>query len=195
MNSKYNFLPLDETGRLGEEDTRKYFSRLFLSIFTLELISFVLTNAFLIIAAMVIKSTHPSILENADIVTIIENGIYFLALYGISVPAFLSMSAILPTVRPQKAKMSLGKWLIGFCICLLMMTAGGYISSILVTAIDTITGSALTNPVDEMVDQTSLWVDILFVVILAPIFEELVFRKILCSKLLALGEGFAVVVS
>ena len=195
MNSKYNFLPLDETGRLGEEDTRKYFSRFFLSVFTFELLSFVLTYALVFAAAGIIKFTAPDLLENVDAIAVIENGIQFLAFYGITAPLFLTVAAALPTVRPEKVKMGVGKWLVGLCICLLLMTAGGYISSILVTAIDTITGSALTNPVDEMLDQTSLWVDILFVVILAPILEELFFRKLLCDKLLALGEGVAVVVA
>ena len=195
MNSKYNFLPQSETGRLNEEDTRKYFSRFFISVFAFELISFVMTYALSLVASIVIKSTNPSLIENADIITVIEDSIHFLSLYGISIPAFFALSSILPTVRPQKEKMSFGKWLIGFCICLLMMTAGGYISSILVSVVDVFTEGTLTNPVDEMVGQTSLWVDILFVVILAPILEELMFRKILCSKLLALGEGFAVVVS
>lgn len=193
--TKYSFLPQAETGRLGEEDTRKYFSRFFLSVFTFELISFVLTYALVFAAAGIIKFTAPDLLENVDAIAVIENGIQFLAFYGIAAPLFLTVAAALPTVRPEKVKMGAGKWLVGLCICLLLMTAGGYISNILVTFIDMISGGTLVNPVETMLDQTSLWVDILFVVILAPILEELFFRKLLCDKLLALGEGVAVVVA
>lgn len=193
--TKYSFLPQAETGRLGEEDTRKYFSRFFLSVFTFELISFVLTYALVFVAAGIIKFTAPDLLENVDAIAVIENGIQFLAFYGIAAPLFLTVAAALPTVRPEKVKMGVGKWLVGLCICLLLMTAGGYISNILVTFIDMISGGTLVNPVETMLDQTSLWVDILFVVILAPILEELFFRKLLCDKLLALGEGVAVVVA
>ena len=192
---KYSFLPQAETGRLGEEDTRKYFSRFFLSVFTFELLSFVLTYALVFVAAGIIKFTAPDLLENADAIAVIESGIQFLAFYGIAAPLFLTVAAALPTVRPEKVKMGVGKWLVGLCICLLLMTAGGYISNILVTFIDMISGGTLVNPVETMLDQTSLWVDILFVVILAPILEELFFRKLLCDKLLALGEGVAVVVA
>jgi membrane protease YdiL (CAAX protease family) len=76
------------------------------------------------------------------------------------------------------------------------MNVGGYISSILVSVIDMLVGGGvLTNPVETMIEDTSLWLDILFVVIVFPILEELLFRKIICEKLLALGEGVAVVVS
>ena len=193
--TKYSFLPQAETGRLGEEDTRKYFSRFFLSVFTFELLSFVLTYALVFTVAGIIKFTAPELLENVDAIAVIENGIQFLAFYGIAAPLFLTVAAALPTVRPEKVKMGVGKWLVGLCICLLLMTAGGYISNILVTFIDMILGGTLVNPVETMLDQTSLWVDILFVVILAPILEELFFRKLLCDKLLALGEGVAVVVA
>lgn len=193
--TKYSFLPQAETGRLGEEDTRKYFSRFFLSVFTFEIISFVLTYALIFAVAGRIKYTAPELLENVDAIAVIENGIQFLAFYGIAAPLFLTVAAALPTVRPEKVKMGVGKWLVGLCICLLLMTAGGYISNILVTFIDMISGGTLVNPVETMLDQTSLWVDILFVVILAPILEELFFRKLLCDKLLALGEGVAVVVA
>lgn len=193
--TKYSFLPQAETGRLGEEDTRKYFSRFFLSVFTFELLSFVLTYALIFTVAGIIKFTAPDLLENVDAIAVIENGIQFLAFYGIAAPLFLTVAAALPTVRPEKVKMGVGKWLVGLCICLLLMTAGGYISNILVTFIDMISGGTLVNPVETMLEQTSLWVDILFVVILAPILEELFFRKLLCDKLLALGEGVAVVVA
>lgn len=193
---KYSFLPQAETGRLSEEDTRKYFSQFFLSMFTLELISFGLTYVLVFVAAIIINSIAPSLLENADIVSIVENGLQLLALYGISVPAFFAVSASLPSVRPQKIKMGFGKWLVGLCICLLLMNVGGYISSILVSVIDMLVGGGvLTNPVETMIEDTSLWLDILFVVIVFPILEELLFRKIICEKLLALGEGVAVVVS
>lgn len=195
MNKKYTFLPQASTGRLSEEDTRKYFSRFFLSVFALELLSFLLTYALIFVAAMVIDSAFPSLLENTDVITLIENGIQFIALYGISIPAFFAVSSILPTVRPQKEKMGAGKWLIGLCICLLLMTAGGYISNIFVSFVNALTGGTLINPVETMIDKTSVWVDILLMVILAPILEELLFRRVLCNKLLALGEGFAVVVS
>ena len=193
-NTKYSFLPQNDTGRLSVEDTRKYFSRFFLSVFTFELVSFVLTYGLIFVAAAVIHATAPSLVDNADFVSLLENGVQFLALYGISIPAFFAVSSVLPTVRPDKVKMGFGKWLVGLCICMLLMTAGGYASNILVTIIDMISGGALTNPVEDMISETSLWVDILVIVILAPILEELLFRKILCNKLLALGEGVAVVV-
>jgi membrane protease YdiL (CAAX protease family) len=196
MNPKYNFFPNAETGRLNEEDTRKYFSRFCISVFVMELVSFVLTYAFVFAAEEVLNYAYPAFLDDANFTTVLENLIHILSLYCIAMPIFWSIASPLPTVRPQKVKLGLGKWLGGLCICLLLMTAGGYIASVLITLIEMIPGgSSLTNPVDTMLADTSLWVDVLFVVILAPIFEELLFRKFLCNKLLALGEGYAVLLS
>ena len=87
-NTKYSFLPQDDTGRLSVEDTRKYFSRFFLSVFTFELVSFALTYGLIFVAAGIIHATAPSLVDNADFVALLENGVQFLSLYGISIPAF-----------------------------------------------------------------------------------------------------------
>ena len=92
-NTKYSFLPQDDTGRLSVDDTRKYFSRFFLSVFTFELVSFVLTYGIIFIAAAVIHATAPSLVDNADFVSLLESGVQFISLYGISIPAFFAVSS------------------------------------------------------------------------------------------------------
>ena len=52
-----------------------------------------------------------------------------------------------------------------------------------------------TNPVETMTSNTPWWVNLIFIAILAPILEEIVFRKLICRRLLPLGEGYAIILS
>jgi len=49
--------------------------------------------------------------------------------------------------------------------------------------------------VANMVEMSDIWTTVIFTVIIAPILEEIVFRKIVCDRLLPLGEGYAIFVS
>lgn len=97
--------------------------------------------------------------------------------------------------KREKGKMSVGEILLYFVMGYGVMVVGNIIGLLLTRALSTIKGGAVTNGLVTAATNGNLIFTILYVVILAPVFEEYLFRKLVCDKLVRYGEGVAVVVS
>ncbi len=96
------------------------------------------------------------------------------------------------TVKPEKRSVSFKKFLMLIPISFAVRTAGNLISS----AITMFTGSlAEADELTELLSQTNPWLAIVFVGIVAPIIEELFFRKMLIDRLRPHGEMACLIVS
>ena len=61
--------------------------------------------------------------------------------------------------------------------------------------ISVITNTTQINPLEQMIGDTNIWLTIVFVVIIAPIVEEIMFRHIIINKLRKYGSGIAIFTS
>ena len=82
-----------------------------------------------------------------------------------------------------------------FLICIFAMTAGDYISRILAGVVAMVSGIEPKNAQVDFLLSGDLVMTIFFVVILAPVAEELFFRKILIDKLSHTGKWNSIFVS
>jgi membrane protease YdiL (CAAX protease family) len=190
MTQKIKYKP-DESGFLTQEDTKSYYSRVGMFCFLLGAVSFAIS----ILVSMIIFKFFPWILDDEMALSIVDYAMSFLAIYCIATPiAFLAIKP-LPKTRPIKEKMNLTHLLGAFCICFTAMQAGSYISSFLIAGVEAITGKTLTNPIESSLSIGNLLINALLIGIIFPILEELLFRKLLCGRLLALGEKKAIIIS
>ena len=190
MNEAVKYKP-DESGYLSQDDTKSYYSRIGMFCFLLGAISFAIS----IIASVIVKLFFPWIIENELMLSIFDYALSFIAIYCIATPlAFLAIKP-LPKVRPIKEKMKLTHLLGALCVCFSCMQIGSYFSNIIITVFEALTGKTLVNPVEESLSTGSLLLNALFVGIFFPILEELLFRRLLCSRLLPLGEKQAIIIS
>ena len=188
MNTKRLELSVDsETGFLREDDATKYFSTFgwFCFIFCLALF---LSQEIIVTAVYYLL---PGVYNHY----LFSNLLSFVTLYAIALPIANPILKKLPSVTPLKEKVKPSTFIGGFFVAYLTMYAGNLVSVYLIELIYSASGNMLENPLEQSVDATPLWANVLFVAILAPILEELVFRGMICKRLLALGEGFAVVFS
>lgn len=113
-----------------------------------------------------------------------------LIMYLVFIPIALLLFRIAPSSQLQQQ--SIGKdflpWLL---ICFPVMNAGALIGNILSSLLSF--GGA-KNPV-EAVGSMHLWLEILCTVILAPIFEELLFRRAIIKRCVKYGEIPAIIFS
>ena len=58
-----------------------------------------------------------------------------------------------------------------------------------------INGEAINNPVQDIIASSKLWIIFIATVIIAPIGEELVFRRLVIDRTRRYGEGIAILVS
>lgn len=91
--------------------------------------------------------------------------------------------------------MGVGRFLGWFVICMGGVYFGNLIGQFLMAAVSVITGQPMVNQVEEMIMDMSMWAVILSAVIIAPIMEELVFRKLVLDRLAGYGPAVAMFVS
>jgi hypothetical protein len=75
------------------------------------------------------------------------------------------------------------------------MLVGNAIGQYLSMIISLFTGEAPPNTTIDLVTSLPPWVMILFAVVIGPIVEELIFRRLIIDRLSMHGDGFAVIVS
>ena len=55
--------------------------------------------------------------------------------------------------------------------------------------------SEIANPIVETIDSSSIYTNLLLMVIMAPIFEEIIFRKLLIDRTIKYGKGVSILLS
>ena len=188
---KLFFSPDLLTGRLTEQDTKKYMSRFGWFAFATFLIYLVTVS----VISTVVYHVSPRIYSHH----LFPNLVSIIPLYCIAVPLGRLILRPLPSVTPKGQDENIGlgfkKGFLCMCICLTLMMLGSYISNTFITLFEAFQQSTPQNPLEDALTDTPIWSVILFTVVAAPILEEILFRGIVCKKLLALGEGYAIIIS
>lgn len=96
---------------------------------------------------------------------------------------------------PIADKMNPLKLLKFLCICIFLMISGSLMGNFATKVISSLTGSSIGSVVSDIVKSMKLSEVFILAVIIGPVFEELVFRKLLIDKLSRYGTVFASLVS
>ena len=112
----------------------------------------------------------------------------FLPLYLLGLPLFLAVIRKLPDLRAgTKARILPGEFVMLFFASMAASYVLNLLSLWLTSLIGGLKGGEVTNLLGDMVENSDPWALLLFAVVLAPVFEELVFRWLLYKKLSAYG--------
>ncbi len=104
---------------------------------------------------------------------------------------------VLRTVPEEgyQKKISFGEFIKIFCICFSVSHIANLITTICLTYWSAFTGNEVVNNLEEILSMTDPWVIFFSVGILAPLLEELLFRKFLIDRMRKYGEVVAILVS
>lgn len=184
---KMRFSLQPETGTLSEADAKRYFSRVGLSVAVLMIVYY----AAIVLVEIVLGASAPWLMNYA----VVQQLLSIVPLYGIAVPCFYAMLSALPRDAVQPDAMGRKNFFVVLCVAVALMMVGSYLSNIIIVFVSVFFEASPVNPVEAATVGQAWWINLIFVGIVAPILEELVFRKMLCDRLLPLGEGYAVVLS
>ena len=184
---KLHFALDPNTATLSENDSKKYFSTVGIATFAFIAVTYgVSTLLFLLVGAL-----YPQALDSA----VVSNVVSAISQYAIAFPVLCTILGRLPKDTNPSEKMG-GKAFWGtLCIAIAMMSVGNTVGNFVITLFENAMGRSMTNVVAESTVGSHWLVNLIFVAVLPPILEELMFRKVLCDRLMPLGEGYAVVVS
>lgn len=117
----------------------------------------------------------------------------FAPLYLIAVPIGLLLLRKVPAKSIEKHHLKPSRYIVMAIICLFMMCAGNILGLIVAKLLQLLFGVSVANPILGYAMDNTLLPKILFMVILAPVFEEYIFRKQLIDRMHIYGQRLAVI--
>lgn len=132
---------------------------------------------------------------------VLANNIYWqwaislLPLYLFGFPSIFLFVWKMDVRTPQRKNLSLGDFLLLFLIGRFFTLVGTYISNFLVAIFETIIRSPITDTTGALLEAAPPWLIFIAAVIIAPIIEELVYRKLIIDRLYVHGEAISILFS
>jgi len=119
-----------------------------------------------------------------------------LATYGAGMPIAIGIirSGAKSVFQPS-CKMGFKDFMLAFCAMYGITIVGNQIGTTLMGFAEGITGKEISNPVVSDYEGWSFWMNIFMLMVLAPVLEELLFRKCIIDAILPYGECTAIIVS
>ena len=174
-----------------EKTANKRFSRFFFSLFVYMLTSTLFALGVQFAVSFLAGERADSIFENTWFIW----GLNILSMYVISLPIMYFIVRKMKNTVRFKENMTITEFLKLFVIAEALMTIGNLIGTYLNAIIGTFIGRDITNSTSELIEKSPVWLIVLVAVIIGPIVEELIFRKLLMDKLGMYGDRIAIVVS
>lgn len=156
------------------EATKKNFSRIGVGYALFSAITFAVS---LIIANVVFR-----INEDFYNSTLFMNALTPIALYVFALPVLLIVLSRCEAKTPEKRNMSVKTWFVILVVAFGCMYIGSYIGNFVMAYLSEIMNYDYGNALNSLIDYDALWITAIFTVIVAPIGEELVFRKLIIDR-------------
>lgn len=190
--SNVNFETLEERQNKIKRQ-RSLFSRVFLALTVYVIATSVAILGVYEILYRVLSESQYTAFEQSPIWSLVLNlgGQY---LFGF--PVFLLLLIGTKTTSKTKKETLTGTELfLLISIAETLMYAGSFIGNFLNNFIGGMIGRLPENNVAETVSTTPVWLIFIGIVIIAPIFEELIFRKLMIDRLSVYGDKMAIIFS
>ena len=172
---------------------RNLFSRVFLALTVYVVITSLAIFGIYEVLYLTLSESRYAAFEQSPIWSLAIN---LGAQYLIAFPILLLMLiGTKTTSKTQKEKLSGTEFFLLFTIGQTLMYAGNFIGNFVNNFIGGMMGRLPENNIAETVSSTPMWLIFLGIVILAPIFEELIFRKLIIDRLSVYGDKMAIIFS
>ena len=166
---------------------KKFFSKIGVNYLVLGLIALVSQ----IILFNILNTINPDYLSNMNIIS----GLGAICNYIIPFPLFYWLMKKLNTVKIEKKGIDAKTFLIYMSITLTLMWIGNIIGLIITMLLGGAIQTEIGNPVQQVINSTNIWFNLLIISIVAPIFEEILFRKMLVDRTIKYGAKVSIILS
>ncbi|WP_276956671.1 CPBP family intramembrane glutamic endopeptidase [Methanobrevibacter woesei] len=166
---------------------RKFFSKIGLNYTFFGVFAIIMQ----IIIINIIGFTNPIILNDINLTSIIAS----VCNYILPLPIFLYLMNKLEKQEINSNKLTIKKFIVYIAISLTLMWIGNLIRLTITEILGNLIQSEIANPIVETIDSSSIYTNLLLMVIMAPIFEEIIFRKLLIDRTIKYGKGVSILLS
>ena len=169
------------------DENKRIFSRIGFNYLALALIPVL----FQILLVNVIALWDVTLIRNTNIQTVLSS----LTNYILILPIFMYLMGKIESSTLKKEKINLKSKIEYFCIALTLMWIGNMIGMVITTIIGNTLTNDVFNPIEQLIQNSSIYVNLIIISILAPIFEELFFRKLLIDRTIKYGPKLSIFLS
>lgn len=166
---------------------KKIFSKIGFNYLLLALIPIL----FQIILVNIIALWDVNLIRNLNNQTIISS----LTNYILILPIFIFLMNKIESTKITETKIGIKKFLIYLCIALTLMWIGNIIGLVITAALGNTLTNEIVNPIEELIQNSSIYINLIIISIIAPIFEELFFRKLLIDRTIKYGATLSILLS
>lgn len=181
----------DSYRSLMTKDARKTFSRLHFGLFSYILVATVASLALDFFLLLFLGNEYLELSKNESFQLIMGT----LPMYVIGLPTLCAIVGSMPKKRFKKSKMTAGEFFSLFAVAEAFMFIGNLAGNSLNGFFASLRGEEITNSTAEIIENSPLWLIIVLAVIIGPIIEEFIFRKLLLERLSRYGNILAIVVT
>lgn len=118
-----------------------------------------------------------------------------ICMYGIGMPVFRLCLGKAKSDPPTKGRISPATICILFLIAYSMMYIGNILGTVGTAVLERLTGTTFTATTIDLIEEMPLYAVLGFAVLLGPLVEELMFRKLILDRAYAYGEKISIVFS
>ncbi len=187
--------PSGNYGKFDEvtvKEAKSSFSRFGLSLFLYLLIANVTVFAITAVMALIMGEGASAFLESNPAIQMIISTV---PMYLVSFPILYLIVRGMPSRKREKKKLPALELFYTFLVAQAFMMVGNLIGQSLNLSIGNIFGFEVNNSTAVLITETPIWLIFILVVIVAPIIEEFIFRKLMIDKLSRYGDTVAIIVS
>ena len=165
----------------------KFFSKIGFNYFLFGLSSLVIQ----IMAINIVGAINYNLLTDFNVLTILSS----ICNYILPFPIIYYLLREIDTNPIEKHNLNITKILKYFAITLTLMWFGNLIGLAITAGIGSLMQSEITNPVQNLISNSDIILNLLIISIIAPIFEELFFRKFLIDRTIKYGAKVSIIIS
>ena len=144
-----------------------------------------------IIVINILGFTNHNILNNFNAITIISA----ICNYILPFPVLFYLMRKIEKQEFEKKSLSLKKFLLYLSITFTLMWIGNMVGLAITSAIGSLFHTEITNPVQTLIGSTDIWLNMILISVLGPIFEEIFFRKFLIDRTIKYGARVSIILS
>ena len=115
--------------------------------------------------------------------------------YILILPVFIYLMGKIESRKITKNKIGIKKFLIYLCIALTLMWIGNVAGLVITTILGNTVTNEVVNPIEKLIQNSSIYINLIIISIVAPIFEELFFRKFLIDRTIRYGATLSILLS
>ena len=173
MNNDVNEFDLRVISDIERQNARKDFSRIGFG--------FLLFSGIALLVSLIIQIAVYSFSEEIYNSHLFRNIVTPVSMYLFALPVLIALLRGVKPVPPEKKRVKFAAFMAYLAVGFGFMYIGAFAGNGVMSLLSNVTGNDYSNALESVVDG-NLWITAIFVVVIAPIGEELVFRKLLIDR-------------